>query len=81
MSPSLFVLGWMAVVSCSLVNAGRADSAAVLLSALTCLAAMVSEAGSVEAKRTEKSRVDVWLQTAALVAFLVRLAVFGLRIR
>jgi hypothetical protein len=81
MSPSLFVLGWMAVVSCSLVQTGRADTAAVLLSALTCLVAMMSEAGSVEAERAKKSRVDVWLQGIALAAFVVRLAVFGLRLR
>ncbi len=81
MSPSLFMLGWMALVSCVMGNAGRADAAAVLLSVLTCLAAMVSEAGSVEAGRTGKSRVDVWLQAIALAAFVVRLAVFGLRLR
>lgn len=79
MSPSLFILGWMAVVSCSLVNTGKTDSVAVLLSVIACLVAMVSEAGSVEAKRTEKSRVDVCLQTVALVAFIARLIVFGLR--
>ncbi len=81
MSPSLFMLGWMAVVSCSLVQTGRAESAAVLLSALTCLVAMVSEAGSIEAKRTEKSWIDMWLQGVALAAFVLRLAVFGLRLR
>lgn len=81
MSPSLFVLGWMAVVSCSLVTTGRADAASVLLSAMTCFVAIVSEAGSVEANRTKKSRTDVVLQAVAALAFLVRLAVFGLRLR
>lgn len=81
MSPSLFILGWMAVISCSMANTGRADSATVLLSVIACLAAMVSEGGSVEAKRATKGKVDVWLQTVALLAFLVRLTVFALRLR
>lgn len=81
MSPSLFVLGWMAVVSCSIAVTGRAEAASVLLSVVTCFMAIVSEAGSLEAGKAVKGRTDATLQALAALAFLGRLAFLGLRLR
>ncbi len=76
MSPSLFMLGWMAAVSCLL---GTEDRRTVLASVAACLLALAVEAGRLEAGRAEKGRVVVATQALALLAFAARLAAFLLR--
>jgi len=79
-SPSLFILAWMAIISCMMKpieGMGRLEAAAMVFSIVTSLLAMLSEAGALDAEeRDGKSRLDVALQVLALAAFMARLILF-----
>lgn len=75
-SPSMFLLAWMSVVSCLLTRPGIGKPEALLtvFSIVTSLLAILSEAGAIEAKvEGQKSRLDGVLQMVALIAFVARL--------
>lgn len=79
-SPSMFVLAWMSVISCSLMRQGmgRPEAVLVILSVTSSLLALLSEAGVIEAKAEEKkSPLDQVLQLAALCAFVVRVGAYA----
>jgi len=76
MSPSLFVLGWMSIMSCLL---GTSDRMPVIASVASCLLAILLEAGSMDAGRTERGKAALAAQLVSLLAFLVRLAAYIFR--
>jgi hypothetical protein len=78
MSPSLFILGWMALVSCVLRTRSGDEAFVVLVSVVASLVAMMSEAGAMESGEPGSSRA---LRLGALVAFLARLVAFAVGAR
>ncbi len=79
-SPSLFILAWMAIISCMMRPVeGMAPPEALTLvaSVVASLLAMLSEAGAIESEDKDgKKPLDMALQVAALAAFLVRVVAF-----
>jgi hypothetical protein len=79
-SPSLFILAWMAVISCIMrpVEAvGPFEALTLVASVVSSLLAMLSEAGAIESENEGgKKPLDVILQVFALAAFLIRVAAF-----
>ena len=77
-SSSMLVLAWMSVVSCMLTRPtiGKLEAALTVWSIVSSLLAMLSEAGAIESKEEDvKGRLDVVLQTIALLAFVSRVGV------
>lgn len=79
-SPSLFILAWMAVISCIMQPAESLSPVGALTlvaSVVASLLAMLSEAGALESEdRDGKRSMDVFLQVVALSAFIARVGVF-----